>query len=518
MATGGSEEDAFWQAGLDRTPQEELLTPGRAELVRLARARSNWDQDPTGIFNDEQRAAIAGAAPTLGEGEDDLLLRLANEVKRVAAVGSVADVKNAILDQLARLRDEVDARMQEEGTGGAAAGLGLGTNAGDGQVEPPASSRLTRQSGSLQKQLEDARLALDNIAAQSELVDEQNLGACEAALRKLIDGWTHLRSVLRGLAEAERLSQKQRNDMEQKEYARMFPAKTHLEAAVRVQKEKLHKNRHVAARQAVDRSLEEVDEVIQGGDAAEIEELHRQLEKQREAMTATAVHVGLHQLEGIAGVQADVNKSLRRLARARRDLQKGTNAGSLFSPAASDGGGGGGEEDVQPPRFQLPPADESRVSEAEAGLTSSQLCQLINSLVGGTNPSKLPMPAWPKFDDSYRSYFAFKEELPAFIRDYGQGTLDRTLAQQIKANCLSKNSAVYVEWAWSPAAILETLGGLFGRPSWMVESLLGPVKKQKRIQMDDYPAQHTSQSSATSSRRSRGWARCSCSTPCPTST
>jgi hypothetical protein len=105
-----------------------------------------------------------------------------------------------------------------------------------------------------------------------------------------------------------------------------------------------------------------VDEVIQGGDAAEIEELHRQLEKQREAMTATAVHVGVHQLEGIAGIQADVNKSLRRLARARRDLQKGTNAGSLFSPAASDGG----EEDVQPPRFQLPPADEPRVSEAEA--------------------------------------------------------------------------------------------------------------------------------------------------------
>jgi hypothetical protein len=55
------------------------------------------------------------------------------------------------------------------------------------------------------------------------------------------------------------------------------------------------------------------------------------------------------------------------------------------------------------------------VNEAEAGLTSSQLCQLINSLVGGTNRSKLPPPAWPKFKDSYRSYFAFKEELQAFI-------------------------------------------------------------------------------------------------------
>jgi hypothetical protein len=92
MATGGGEKDAFRRSGLDRTPQEELLTPGRAELVRLARAKSAWDQDPTGIFNDEQRAAIAGAAPTLGEEVDNLLLRLANEVKRVADGGFDANV------------------------------------------------------------------------------------------------------------------------------------------------------------------------------------------------------------------------------------------------------------------------------------------------------------------------------------------------------------------------------------------------------------------------------------------
>jgi hypothetical protein len=139
MATGGGNNNAaaFRRAGLECTPQEELLTPGRAELIRLARAKSNWDQDPTGIFNDKQRAAIAGAAPTLGEGKEDLLLRLANEVKRVAAVGSVADVRNAVLDQLAKLRDEVDARRQEEGTGDAAGGPGPGTNASEVQVEPP---------------------------------------------------------------------------------------------------------------------------------------------------------------------------------------------------------------------------------------------------------------------------------------------------------------------------------------------------------------------------------------------
>jgi endonuclease III len=86
---------------------------------------------------------------------------------------------------------------------------------------------------------------------QSELVDEQNLGACEAALQRLINAWTHLHSVLIGLAEAERLSQKQQRDMEQKEYSRLFPAKSNLEAAVRIQKEKLQRSRHMAARQAV---------------------------------------------------------------------------------------------------------------------------------------------------------------------------------------------------------------------------------------------------------------------------
>jgi hypothetical protein len=372
------------------------------------------------------------------------------------------------------LREAVEARRQEEGTGDAAGGQGPGTNAGDERVNPPASTRNTRQSGSLQKQLEDARMRLDIITTQADLVDSQNLGACEAALKRLLDGWTHLRGVLRGLAEAERLSQRQQDDMERQEYARVNKTKSSLEVAVRLQKEKLQRNRHVAARQAVDRSLEEVEEVIQGGDAAEIEDLHRQLEKQRETMTATAVNVGAHQLEEIAGVQVEVNKSLRKLAKARRALQKGTNAGSLFSPPASDGGGGDVEE-IRPPRFQMPPADEPRVSETETGMTSSQLCQLINSLAAGSSRPKLPPPAWPKFNDSYRSYFAFKEELQDFIRDYGQGTSDRTLAQQIKANCLSKNSAAYVEWAWSPAAILETLGGLFGRPSRMVESLLEPV-------------------------------------------
>jgi hypothetical protein len=127
----------------------------------LAKAMKEWEQNLTGIFSDKQRAAIAGAAPKLGEEAGDLLLRLATEVQRVAIGGMVADVQNTVLDQLAKLREEVAAREQEEGANGAGDGSRPGAPIAVVQATVPAPSRQTRRSGSLQKQLEDAKLALD---------------------------------------------------------------------------------------------------------------------------------------------------------------------------------------------------------------------------------------------------------------------------------------------------------------------------------------------------------------------
>jgi hypothetical protein len=141
----------------------------------------------------------------MGKEAGDLLLRLAAGVQRVPAV---ADAQNVVLDQLARLKEKVAVRKQEEGVGGAAGGSRPGANAGDVQVTTLASSRQTRQSGSLQKQLGDARLALDSTIQHANLGDEQDLAACEAALQRLLATWTHLRGALKGVTGAERLSQK----------------------------------------------------------------------------------------------------------------------------------------------------------------------------------------------------------------------------------------------------------------------------------------------------------------------
>jgi hypothetical protein len=159
----------------------------------------------------------------------------------------------------------------------------------------------------------------------------------------LLAAWGDLRGVLRGVAEAEKPTQKRQKQQEEQEAAKVRPAKSRLEAAVRALKEKLQRSRHLAAKQAVTRSLADVEEVIEAGDPADIGNRHKQLQEQRETLTATAVELGDEQLNAVTGLQVTVDKSLRRLNRKRRELLRGTAAGSLFSPAPSEEGGDGGD-------------------------------------------------------------------------------------------------------------------------------------------------------------------------------
>jgi hypothetical protein len=62
-------------------------------------------------------------------------------------------------------------------------------------------------------------------------------------------------------------------------------------------------------------------------------------------------------------------------------------------------------------------------------LNDDSVAKLLSVLAKGQ--SKLATPSWPKFGDNYRSYYIFREELEAYVRDYAHGVSDRTLAQQI---------------------------------------------------------------------------------------
>jgi hypothetical protein len=112
--------------------------------------------------------------------------------------------------------------------------------------------------------------------------------------------------------------------------------------------------------------------------------------------------------------------------------------------------------------------------------------EIIDLLARGH--SRLPTPDWPRFNDTYRGYYTFKEKLSAYIKDYGYGVSQRSLAMGIRKHCLSKGTADFAEFADSPEEILKTLGGLFERPSRLIDSLMDPVKKQRKVPLDDWSA------------------------------
>jgi hypothetical protein len=107
--------------------------------------------------------------------------------------------------------------------------------------------------------------------------------------------------------------------------------------------------------------------------------------------------------------------------------------------------------------------------QADASLTGDAVANLLYVLAKGK--SKLQTPNWPKFNDSYRSYYLFKEEVMAYIKDYGHVVGDRSLADQIKKHCVSKGTAEYLVFADLPQEILDMLGGLFAKPSKLIEDL-----------------------------------------------
>jgi hypothetical protein len=215
-----------------------------------------------------------------------------------------------------------------------------------------------------------------------------------------------------------------------------------------------------------------------------VADLYNQLDKRGQELTAAA-DLGDQQVIEDEGLLALVDKSLLKLAKRRRELARGAAGGGPPSSMPDDGDGGSRRE-AQPLQAEVLPADSG--GGGNVSLTADQLKDILSALAAGSGKPKLPVPPWPTFLDTYRSFFLFREELGAYIKDYGHGMTERTLAQQIKKNCLSRQSAAYVEWATSPAEILETLAGLFGQPSRLFDSMMTPIRRQKRIGLDDWPA------------------------------
>jgi hypothetical protein len=188
----------------------------------------------------------------------------------------------------------------------------------------------------------------------------------------------------------------------------------------------------------------------------------------------------------------EAEKSLRKLGKKKTVLLKRNDNGSSPILKAAPWRRQEPGVPVAPPASAPAPTLSSSAAavsgseQAGEKLTGDAVSNLLSVLAKGQ--SKLQTPNWPKFNDSYRSYYVWKEEVTAYIKDYGHGVGDRSLADQIKKHCMSKGTAEYLVFADSPQEILDMLGGLFAKPSKLIEDLMDPLKKQKKVPFDDWAA------------------------------
>jgi hypothetical protein len=291
--------------------------------------------------------------------------------------------------------------------------------------------------------LEPLRKQSDVAVDQANHVNLEDLDACTAASERLSAAHVNLQAKCTGNAAAKQQSSK-----------------------------------YTAASRAVDRVLTAAQDALQGNDPDEVEEVHQQLSARMREMEAAAVYLDDNPLLQDGQKLQQAEQSLRKLGKKKKELlRQDVGVSPNFPPPQ--------------PRWQdafvaSPAAAVTTSGQTGLALTETAVADLLSVLARGQ--SKLATPAWPKFKDSYRGFYLFKEELMAYIKDYGHGVSDRSLAEQIKKNCVSKGTAEFLVFAHSPQEILETLGGLFAKPSKLIDELMEPLKKHKKVPFDDWAA------------------------------
>jgi hypothetical protein len=267
----------------------------------------------------------------------------------------------------------------------------------------------------------------------------EDLESCLEASEKLTEAYVDLQAHLTGKAEAEGAGNAWQQDFAAWK-ADVRPAKERLTAAIKLLQARQQKNMYQAASRAVDRALAAANEAMGDNDPDEIEEVRQQLTAKMREMEAAAAYLEEDPLLQDEEKLQEAEKSLRKLGKRKTVLLQQSDVGNSpvlrtapwrrqepavpVAPPAS----------VPVPAAPVAAAAAPRTAQADAGLTGDAVTNLLSVLAKGQ--SKLQTPSWPKFNDSYRSYYLWKEEVTAYIKDYGHGVGDRSLADQIKKHCV----------------------------------------------------------------------------------
>jgi hypothetical protein len=427
------------------------------EIRRLQGILSQQSFEPEQIFGDVHRRRLVVAAKELGEDSVQLIKGVAAQIVRLPGFKGAPAEK--VYEAVAAKMEQLEAQLAKErskissASGGDGEPPGSQSTAADvGDQGPPvepggaASQSVARigqpepqdltsedEVGSAQ-QLESLRRALNAAIAEANQVDRDDMELCVLASRKLVKASVDLETQLnQNPAAGEAVTGPCMVDL-----SRAVPLRDEIGHAIKLLKRKQAVVAFRMVEQAVTRARTAAREALRGEDPDEMDGVHQQLSKRVEEMESTAASIDGELSSKANELLRESEGTLQKLWKKKQEIERGHRA---------DRGSSSGDQSPQNRRsdFTLP---------AGVQLTGNTVSDLLSVLARGH--SKLPTPSWPKFNDSYRSYYVFKEELSAYIKDYGHGIGKRSLAEQIKKHCLSKGTADYLEFTDLPKEILET--------------------------------------------------------------
>jgi hypothetical protein len=258
--------------------------------------------------------------------------------------------------------------------------------------------------------LEVYRRRLDVAVDQANHVNLEDLETCLEASEKLTTVYVDLQAQC-----AVKAAAKGDSDAWQRDFAAwtvdVRPAKERLAAAIKQQQGKQRKNLYRAASRAVDRALAAADDALGDNDPEEIEEVRQQLSAKVREMEVVAAYLDDDPLlEDGQKLQA-AERSLRKLGKKKTELLQ-TDVGSnpTFKVPPWRRRAPSAPAVAQVPAPAAAAAAAPSTVQTDSALTGDAVANLLSVLAKGQ--SKLAMPNWPRFNDSYRSYYTVKKMHP----------------------------------------------------------------------------------------------------------
>jgi len=96
------------------------------------------------------------------------------------------------------------------------------------------------------------------------------------------------------------------------------------------------------------------------------------------------------------------------------------------------------------------------------------------------------VPSWPKFDDSYRNFPKFNEDIRGYLADFCEDYTEKSCVLLMKEHCFSAVTNARISHLKTVDEILTRVSKIYNRPAKFIDVLLALIKSMNRLPEINY--------------------------------